>query len=886
MKTTNQKTIKWAYFPLVFCSTAVLSSQLVAEDFQETDRASYEYVGGSTRISVGVDTEFDGTAEVSQVISEDKDSATIADMWAGFNASGDDKGVKAGGARLNHNWVSRDSRGNAEHVNKVFGAYDRNEEGHAKATVGYGQETDGSFWEGYASKGLKDGKVVGKTDYDKKDIFEKAYDYSVGANAGTFLPSANMRVRGGLEYAWGEGNEGEDDATQTTVSAGIDKYFHDTPHSVSLDVAASRKQGGHNADEETQTRANLSYNYEFGRNGIYADGTTTKRVRVEIPGTPARPARTERRSVKVPYKVARQIPHTTRHATAKSCNVVRTTAQLGCEYFFRENSHVLVPAAQQRLKQIIQQVRRAGHRGNIMITGHACSGHGNRCSGNNSNHLAQRRAEMVKNFFARHGFPAHQLITRGVSSNQNVVNIDFAGSNVQRQSCGAKTTYRTVYDTKYRTEYKNVVVAPGTPATPGSVTWKTEVVQTQPTWVTRALRSTINYNRNVDTYFTAASTVDTGTRPGNEDPVAVNDSTMTNVNQSVKINVLSNDSDADGDTLSISSVGTANHGTAMISNGVIMYTPSKGFVGTDSFTYVISDGKGGTDTATVSVVVKDTNTGPSQTIDANDDSAMTKAGKPVTINVLGNDKGKNISIISVNKPKNGSAVISNGRIIYTPNSGFVGMETFKYTIKDAYNRTTTAYVKVNVMKMTNKVTATDDVRNTTLGSSVSIDVLNNDSDTLGRTLSISRIVTNPIHGTARISNGAFVYTPRIANVKDRFTYEITDGHGNTAQAQVTINVAAVKQGKTVAYNDAYSTWKNQAISFQPLKNDKDPEGDTLKITYVSMAVNGKASISGNTVTYTPNPGFYGQEVLTYYIEDTYENSSSAQIIINVKNSKY
>lgn len=87
----------------------------------------------------------------------------------------------------------------------------------------------------------------------------------------------------------------------------------------------------------------------------------------------------------------------------------------------------------------------------------------------------------------------------------------------------------------------------------------------------------------------------------NQPPTATNDSMGTTPGTAVTINVLGNDSDPNGDTLSISIDSQPAHGTAVVQNGQIVYTPAAGYVGGDSFTYIVSDGKGGTATATVTV---------------------------------------------------------------------------------------------------------------------------------------------------------------------------------------------------------------------------------------------------------------------------------------------
>ena len=74
----------------------------------------------------------------------------------------------------------------------------------------------------------------------------------------------------------------------------------------------------------------------------------------------------------------------------------------------------------------------------------------------------------------------------------------------------------------------------------------------------------------------------------------------------MNIDVLANDTDIDGDALSIQGVGLPSNGTASVSAGEITYTPDADYNGTDSFSYTVSDGNGGTDTATVTVTVSET----------------------------------------------------------------------------------------------------------------------------------------------------------------------------------------------------------------------------------------------------------------------------------------
>jgi hypothetical protein len=86
-------------------------------------------------------------------------------------------------------------------------------------------------------------------------------------------------------------------------------------------------------------------------------------------------------------------------------------------------------------------------------------------------------------------------------------------------------------------------------------------------------------------------------------PQAGDDSATTLEDTPVEIDVLANDLDGDGDGLNIAEVGAPAHGTAAITGTLILYTPEAGYIGSDDFTYTISDGLGGDATANVSVFV-------------------------------------------------------------------------------------------------------------------------------------------------------------------------------------------------------------------------------------------------------------------------------------------
>jgi hypothetical protein len=89
----------------------------------------------------------------------------------------------------------------------------------------------------------------------------------------------------------------------------------------------------------------------------------------------------------------------------------------------------------------------------------------------------------------------------------------------------------------------------------------------------------------------------------NNAPAAVDDAFTTTVEEAMTFNVVANDSDPDGNPLSVSAVTQGAHGAVTYSGGSVTYTPDAGFLGDDSFTYTVSDGQGGSDEGAVSVRV-------------------------------------------------------------------------------------------------------------------------------------------------------------------------------------------------------------------------------------------------------------------------------------------
>jgi hypothetical protein len=363
-------------------------------------------------------------------------------------------------------------------------------------------------------------------------------------------------------------------------------------------------------------------------------------------------------------------------------------------------------------------------------------------------------------------------------------------------------------------------------------------------------------------------------------PVAVDDVAGVDEDAAVTFDVRGNDSDIDGDTLSVIAVSDPSSGAATINpDGTITYTPDGDFYGGDSFSYTISDGNGGTATANVAVTVNPVDDPPT----ANDDSADTLPNVAVSIAVLANDThadGDSLDVATVSDPAGGAAAIElDGTITYTPDPGFHGADSFTYEAGDSDGDTdsATATVVVNTAP-----SAAGDSATVNEDTQVIIAVLSNDTDADMDTLSVSS-VSDPTNGTATLNpDGTVTYMPDgNFNGSDSFTYEISDGFGGVSSATVDVTVNPVNDEPT-ANGESAGTNEDTAVTIAVLANDADVDGDTLVVTSVSDPAHGSTVINPDgTITYTPDGNDNGSDSFTYDISDGNGGVDSATVFVTV-----
>jgi len=187
----------------------------------------------------------------------------------------------------------------------------------------------------------------------------------------------------------------------------------------------------------------------------------------------------------------------------------------------------------------------------------------------------------------------------------------------------------------------------------------------------------------------------------NDDPVAVDDNVAIAEDSGANVlSVLSNDTDTDGDTLTVTGVTQGTHGTVVNNGTSVSYTPAPNFFGADSFTYTITDGNGGNAGATVTVTVTNVNDPPVATGESyiiNQDTVLTVAAP----GVLGNDSdidGDALTAVLVSGTAHGTlALNADGSFSYTPAAHYAGSDSFTYRAFDGTDHSNTVTVSITIL---------------------------------------------------------------------------------------------------------------------------------------------------------------------------------------------
>ena len=371
--------------------------------------------------------------------------------------------------------------------------------------------------------------------------------------------------------------------------------------------------------------------------------------------------------------------------------------------------------------------------------------------------------------------------------------------------------------------------------------------------------------------------------------MATDDEARTQAGTPVDISVLRNDTDGEGDPLTITAIETPPNGTvAPVSSGVLRYTPVAGFTGTDTFSYTIADGFGGEATAIVRVAVAAAATS-NRPPEAVDDRASTSSDKSVSVAVLANDTdpdGDPLRVVDVS-PTAGLelAIVDSGTITALPASTTSGLLTFTYTVEDTGGLRDTAEVALVVEPaQTNRPPKAVNDKATSASISIPLDLIANDVDPDGDPLLIVSL-TQPARGgsVVKTSPRTVQFTPLTGFIGSaQFQYTVSDPFNQTSTATVIVTVIAPLGSGPVARDDSVSVFAGDSATIAPLANDSHPDGIAFGLAGLPVIREGQATLGpNNTIQYTPPLTGGGPFVLTYTIKDEFGRTATASITVTV-----
>ncbi|EOW9663829.1 tandem-95 repeat protein [Vibrio parahaemolyticus] len=365
-----------------------------------------------------------------------------------------------------------------------------------------------------------------------------------------------------------------------------------------------------------------------------------------------------------------------------------------------------------------------------------------------------------------------------------------------------------------------------------------------------------------------STTVEVNVTPVNDAPVAKDDTAITDEDTPVTIDVLPNDTDVDGDKLSIESASVPKEqGTVEVVNGKLVFTPAENFNGDAEITYTVTDGAL-TDQATVKVTVNAVNDTP--VVESNvADQTLAEDFTPYTIDLntvfsdVDNVDGE--LKFSVSGNSNIQVAIVNGIATITPTADWNGSETLTFTATDPSGESVSQTVDFTVTPVADivadKATVVED-------TPTIIKVLGNDTFEGDNKVVSLDAENGPKNGTVIVNNdGTVTYTPDDNYVgEDTFTYIVTSG-GVSESTTVEVNVTPVNDAP-VAKDDIATTQEDTAVTIDVLSNDTDVDGDKLSIQSATVPeAQGKVEIVDGKLVFTPAENFNGDAEITYTVTD-------------------
>ncbi|MFT4547909.1 MAG: VCBS repeat-containing protein, partial [Verrucomicrobiales bacterium] len=353
--------------------------------------------------------------------------------------------------------------------------------------------------------------------------------------------------------------------------------------------------------------------------------------------------------------------------------------------------------------------------------------------------------------------------------------------------------------------------------------------------------------------------------------------------------VLANDFHPDGLPFTASLVSDPAQGDLNFSaDGTFTYTPEPNFRGDVAFVYEVTDGVLTAQGTANITVVRGPNAIPVAVPDAyaaiEDEPLIVMIGSGLLVNDT-DDENDPLTATVVNEPQNGTLSIApDGGFTYAPDPNFHGVDTFSYTAFDTFDSSLPALVTITVAPRNDPPVADDDFYIVDPGQPITGNVLANDSDVDMDSIT-AQLESGPASGSLDLDpDGWFEFTPTAAFTGTvTFSYRAADASATSPPTTVTIYLNAAP----VAVADSYSIQEDSALDLNAslgiLGNDTDAEDDPLTPMIDIDVSNGTLSLNPDgSLTYLPQPNFFGADSFTYHLSDGLRDSPPATVTIEVQ----
>jgi len=349
------------------------------------------------------------------------------------------------------------------------------------------------------------------------------------------------------------------------------------------------------------------------------------------------------------------------------------------------------------------------------------------------------------------------------------------------------------------------------------------------------------------------------------------------------IDILANDSDPDGGSLGVLSTSIPVHG--VVTTGLFTtYQSNMGYIGLDSFIYVITDVEGLTDTASVYINVITPNINPV----SKPDTFYLVSGLTDTLILNSNDydpDGNESTISWLSASANSSTtIVSDTSIAYTAMSGFSGTDSLYYFICDdgippLCSDTTLIYIELTAMN--NAPIAVNDVAIMNQNDSLQIDILLNDEDPDGDALVLTSILTPAVNGTYTIANDKLFYTPDLCFYgSDSLEYLVCDDQIPPLCDSAWLYIDVTQIVDIDVSNDNYTMNSVDTLVLDVQANDSLYNGLIAATDIIQGPVQGLATIlNSDSLLFEPIASFIGVDTIIYQLCDACEYCDTAIVTI-------